>query len=209
MTAWSAEAGKRLQAAVRAWGKQDAFADQAGIGRTSLHRVFNGMDPGDEALDRFVTILGTTAEAIRLGGQATGPVVEVPVYDVEVAAGAGRVLDTLGPPEFQWAFPKQWAEANLRNVQELKMFYVAGDSQEPELSRGDIVAVDTSATHIREGLYVVRHYDQLLVKRLQRVGEVVNLLSRNEDYPPVPVNVQEVGQTFEVVGRAVWASKML
>lgn len=194
---------------MKSWGRQEAFADAHCVAKSTLHRFFNGADPGVDLIERFAATLGVSVDGLVFGAQATGPIVEVPVYDVEVAAGAGRVIETLGEPIFYWAFPKTWAEANLANVDKLKMFYVVGDSQEPELSRDDIVAVDTSATQVREGLYVVRHFDQLLVKRLQRTGDVINLLSRSDDYPPVPVSIAEVGHTFEVVGRAVWASKML
>lgn len=202
---------------MRRWGKQGDFAEGAGVGRTTLHRIFAGMDPGDAQLDKFAQILHLPIAAILEGGEATtSPVVEIPVYDVEVAAGAGRSVDArLRAPLFHWAFPKAWAEANLGDVGSLKMFRVVGDSQEPELSEDDLVAVDMRSTKLREGMYVVRLDDLLVVKRVQLDGNgTARLVSRNPDYSDVVIDLKEARHndgagSFEIIGRAVWASKML
>ena len=141
----------------------------------------------------------------------TAAIVTVPVHDVQVAAGAGRVADRLPPPLYYWAFSRAWMEANLRGVGQLAMFEVAGSSQEPELSDGDLVAVDLDQARLREGPFVVRLDDLLVIKHIQLDGRTVRLMSRNPLYDPVEIDLHEPGidERFEVVGRAVWASKML
>jgi len=138
-------------------------------------------------------------------------IVSVPVHDVQVAAGAGRLADRLPPPIYYWSFSRDWMEANLRGVGQLVMVEVSGSSQEPELSEGDLVAVDLDQSRLREGLFVVRLDDLLVIKHIQVDGRIVRLMSRNPLYDPVEIDMHEPGidERFEVVGRAVWASKML
>jgi phage repressor protein C with HTH and peptisase S24 domain len=138
-------------------------------------------------------------------------IVSVPVHDVQVAAGAGRLADRLPPPIYYWSFSRDWMEANLRGVGQLVMVEVSGSSQEPELSEGDLVAVDLDQSRLREGLFVVRLDDLLVIKHIQVDGRTVRLMSRNPMYDPVEIDLHEPGieERFEVVGRAVWASKML
>lgn len=137
--------------------------------------------------------------------------ISVPVHDVQVAAGAGRIADRLPPPMYYWSFSRDWVEANLRGVGRLVMVEVSGSSQEPELSDGDLVAVDLDQSRLREGLFVVRLDDLLVIKHIQVDGRTVRLMSRNPLYDPVEIDLHEPGieERFEVVGRAVWASKML
>lgn len=144
-------------------------------------------------------------------GDGASAIVSVPVHDVQVAAGAGRIADRLPPPIYHWTFSREWMEANLRGVGQLVMVEVSGSSQEPELSDGDLVAVDLDQSRLREGLYVVRLDDLLVIKHIQVDGRIVRLVSRNPLYDPVEIDMHEPGidERFEVVGRAVWASKML
>lgn len=141
----------------------------------------------------------------------SGAIVSIPVHDVQVAAGAGRVADRLPPPIYYWSFSRDWVEANLKGVGQLVMVEVSGSSQEPELSDGDLVAVDLDQSRLREGLFVVRLDDVLVIKHIQMDGRTVRLVSRNPLYDPVEIDLHEPGidERFEVVGRAVWASKML
>lgn len=207
---WSQAAGERLRAAVRVQGNQQAICDQVGITRTSLNRYFAGTDPGDERIELLAKAVGKTV-AYLVGTEVGADVVSVPIHDVLVAAGAGKVTDRLGAPIGQWVFDRPWFEANFVGVGKVMMVRVSGDSQEPELSDGDLVAVDIDKPRLREGMHVVRLDDLLMIKRIQVEGRVVRLVSRNPLYDPVTVDLSEpdVDARFEVVGRAIWASKML
>lgn len=209
MADWSEAAGERLRAEVRRHGHQADLCDEVGTSRTSLNRFFKGADPGAEMVGRLAGALGVAPEYFYDGQKAsTRAVVEVPVYDIEVVAGAGRLVDQL-TPIFNWVFPKDWLEANLRGLDDLKIFRVAGDSQWPELSDGDLVAIDSKSKRLTEDLHVVRVYDALKIKRIVRDGDFVRLLSRNELYPEETVDLREGDSVFEIIGRVVWASKLL
>jgi phage repressor protein C with HTH and peptisase S24 domain len=58
----------------------------------------------------------------------------------------------------------------------------------------------------RDGVYVVRLGDTLVVKRVAALGAGrLSLLSQNMAYPPVEVGADEV----EIIGRVVWKSERL
>jgi phage repressor protein C with HTH and peptisase S24 domain len=91
----------------------------------------------------------------------------------------------------------------------LKLVTVAGDSQEPELGDGDMVMIDTASTRLRDGMHVVRLDDALLIKRVQLQGSTVLLKSANTAYDDIVVDRSIDRDQFEIIGRAVWASRML
>lgn len=237
---WSKERGARLQELIGHHGQKE-LAQTAGVSVATWQRTIAGeraptveeaarlsalLSPEDlphlvsVVFDTFDTA-GTSKAVPKVASQPSSALVqdqkrvadtvEIPVHDVQVAAGAGRIADRLPPPIYHWTFSRQWMEANLRGVGQLVMVEVSGSSQEPELSDGDLVAVDLDQSRLREGLFVVRLDDLLVIKHIQVDGRIVRLMSRNPLYDPVEIDMHEPGidERFEVVGRAVWASKML
>lgn len=74
------------------------------------------------------------------------------------------------------------------------------------LREGDDLLVDKSRKPFRDGVYVVRLDDNLLVKRLaSQGGGRFSLLSQNLSYPPISVSAED----FELIGRVVWKSGRL
>lgn len=232
---WSKESGARLQELV-ARHSQKEIAALAGVSVATWQRTISGdRAPTVEEMARLRELLkpeeltglvhlvfeGVTVETwadlksemeqLVLASARKPDTVQIPVHDVQVAAGAGRIADRLPPPLYHWSFSREWMEANLRGVGQLVMVQVSGSSQEPELSDGDLVAVDLDQSRLREGLFVVRLDDLLVIKHIQVDGRTVRLMSRNPLYDPVEIDMHEPGidERFEVVGRAVWASKML
>lgn len=232
---WSKEDGARLQELLAEHGQRE-LATAAGVSVATWQRTIGGdraptveeiaglrdlLPPDDMWRLILATFEGVMREpwtefvALMEGAMASGrpapEVVQVPVHDVQVAAGAGKIADRLPPPLYHWSFSREWMEANLRGVGRLVMVEVSGSSQEPELSNGDLVAVDLDQSRLREGLFVVRLDDVLVIKHIQMDGRTVRLVSRNPLYDPVEIDLHEPGidDRFEVVGRAVWASKML
>jgi len=134
--------------------------------------------------------------------------IEVPVYDVDVAAGYGRTPLESDPVGY-WPIPVQWIVDHLGGDPNLNIVRVSGDSQEPELRNGDMVMIDRRQNRIAAGLHVVRLDDTLMIKRIQLEGRIVRLVSNNKTYPDVPVDMQVDQDRFEIIGRAVWAGKLL
>ncbi len=77
----------------------------------------------------------------------------------------------------------------------------AGDSMEPGLRDGDLVALDHSKTEPIDGrVFVVRTEDGLVVKRLRGRPGAWTLTSDNRRYRPRPVRPAD-----RIVGRVAWS----
>ncbi len=78
----------------------------------------------------------------------------------------------------------------------------AGDSMEPTIHDGDLVALDHSRNEPVDGqIFVVRTEAGLLVKRLRRRGTLAwTLASDNPAHPPRPADTED-----RVIGRVAWS----
>lgn len=137
-------------------------------------------------------------------------IVRVPIYPIEVSAGPGREPFHESPAA-HLAFPGHWLRSMFGTVQGLRIVRVAGDSQEPELRNGDDVMFDENKRDITgDGMFVVRRGSDLMVKRVQRLGNsAIRLLSANPTYPPIDLDLAHEGDSFAVIGKAIWTGRSL
>src|SRR3546814_4427866 len=122
----------------------------------------------------------------------------VPQYDLGASAGAGS-LDQTERPAGRMAFDEKWLRDMGANPAGLSMIRVDGDSMSPTLSHGDEIMVDRmdGAARLRDGIYVLRMDDTLMVKRvaLGLIKGKFSIISDNPNYPgwedidPALVNV--------------------
>jgi phage repressor protein C with HTH and peptisase S24 domain len=108
------------------------------------------------------------------------------------------------------AFQSNWVRSVASGRPEaLSVISVTGDSMLPTLADGDQILVDTAdCERLRDGIYVLRTDDALLVKRLSVNPATRRLAIRsdNDAYPswddcdPAGVNV---------IGRVVWVGRRL
>lgn len=146
-----------------------------------------------------------------LGGPSGQPVdgmVAVPRTLASAAAGSGAVAaDADARPYF--AFDPAW----LRHLtsappESLSMIKVQGDSMGPTLNDGDDILIDTSqcGQPLRDGIYVLRVEDSLLVKRLavHPLGKAVTVQSDNPAYPDWPDCTLD---RIHCIGRVIWAGR--
>ena len=131
--------------------------------------------------------------------------VEVPRLAVEASAGPGAMAS--GETSFDsFRFSRKWLREQGLDSGKLSAVRVIGDSMEPLLREGDDLLVDMSGKPFRDGIYVVRLDDSLLVKRVtSQGGGRFSLLSQNLAYPPLSVQAGEI----DLVGRVVWKSGRL
>ncbi len=170
------------------------------------------LDPDD--LDTLARYLGvSTAE---LGGRGSsdslGPaaLVRVPRLDVGASAGPGALNDREAPVS-HIAFDQSWLRqlCGARSA-DLSFIRVQGDSMVPTLADGDDILVDRSdrAERLRDGVYVLRREDALMVKRLavNPTGRYATIKSDNPAYP----EWRDCDlATLEIIGRVVWAGRRL
>jgi phage repressor protein C with HTH and peptisase S24 domain len=129
---------------------------------------------------------------------------------VRASAGPGAFAgDERQKPYF--AFDERW----LRNLtgsasSKLSIIRVEGDSMAPTLNAGDDILVDLGDTmeRLRDGIYVLRADDVLVVKRLaiHPAGRRVTVQSDNPAYPDWPdCDIDAV----HCIGRVIWAGRKL
>lgn len=127
----------------------------------------------------------------------------IPVFDVRASAGEGALVD-YEDVTYSLAFPPSYLKRiTSTDPRNLTIISVKGDSMEPTLSDDDIVMLDMSKTSLGyEGLFVIRIYDVLHVKRLShsRPGRVLVISDNRDKYPPREHALEDI----EVVGKVLW-----
>ena len=136
--------------------------------------------------------------------------VQLPQLSVQASAGPGRVVED----EFvigSYGFDRNW----LRQVAhaepgDLSIVTVSGDSMAPTLVDGDDVLVDRSdrGQRLRDGIYVLRRDDTLMVKRLA-LAPTSGTLTISSDNPAYPSWRDCPLDSVDVLGRVVWAGRRL
>jgi hypothetical protein len=134
----------------------------------------------------------------------------VPVKRLAVGASAGPGALTDSEEAFSHiAFDARWLRrlCSARS-DDLSIIVVQGDSMVPTLDDGDEIMVDRGdgASRIRDGIYVLRREDELLVKRVAAspASSRITLKSDNPAYPTWPDLEIE---SLAIIGRVVWAGR--
>lgn len=138
--------------------------------------------------------------------------VALPLYnDVRAAAGHGAV-NGHEQADDALMFKEDWIRYELgAKAQDLCLIRVSGDSMEPTLRAGDVILIDHRACRPdREGIYIMRVGEMLLVKRLQALpGGKIRVTSDNPAFDPWTLDQEELGTEVLVVGRVVWSGRRL
>ena len=149
-------------------------------------------------------VLGGPADA----APASNGLTSVKRHPVTVSAGPGAVVnEELGRPYF--AFAERWLKAlTATPADNLSIVRVEGDSMSPTLNPGDEILIDLGdcADRLRDGIYVLRVDDALVVKRLalNPLGRSVTVQSDNPAYPDWPdCDLDEIN----CIGRVIWAGR--
>ena len=199
------ERGEDYSALSRLLGRNPAYVQQF-IKRGSPRRL---AERDRRILARYFGIDEAQLGGPALSGARHG-LVAVARFDAGVAAGAGAVG---GGAEAQAhiAFDREW----LRRVasgrpDQLSIVRVQGDSMVPMLADGDEILVDSgdAAGRLRDGVYVLRIDEALVVKRLSLnpAARTVSITSENPAYPGWP---ECALSSIDVVGRVVWAGRRI
>jgi len=149
-----------------------------------------------------------------LGGPAddepVGGLVPVKRSPVRASAGPGAIpYEQAGKPYF--AFDENWLKSLTSSpAGRLSIIRVEGDSMAPTLNAGDDILVDPGdcADGIRDGIYVLRADDALVVKRLalHPAGRRVTVQSDNPAYPDWPdCDIDDL----HCIGRVIWAGRKI
>jgi len=150
-----------------------------------------------------------------LGGPAEEPrdpdaLVSIKRHPVRASAGPGAIVsEGLGKPYF--GFDERWLKAlTATPAANLSIVRVEGDSMSPTLNDGDDILVDLGdcGDRLRDGIYVLRADDALVVKRLalSPMGRRVTVQSDNPAYPDWPdCGLDEIN----CIGRVIWSGRKI
>jgi phage repressor protein C with HTH and peptisase S24 domain len=134
--------------------------------------------------------------------------VRVPRLDVGASAGGGA-FNGDESPSGHFGFEERWLRRlGSGEVNRLRFIRVQGDSMVPTLANGDDILVDEAdaAQRVRDGIYVLRVEEALMVKRLapNPVDRTITIKSDNPAYP------DWTGcdpSTLTIIGRVIWAAR--
>jgi SOS-response transcriptional repressor LexA len=161
-------------------------------------------------LARYFSISETLLGGPPDGGTGANGLFSVNRHPVFASAGPGSVVtEELGKPYF--GFEEQWLKALTASAPaNLSIVRVEGDSMSPTLNAGDDILIDLgdATERLRDGIYVLRIDDALVVKRLalNPVGRRITIQSDNPAYPDWP----DCGlDTINCIGRVIWSGRKI
>jgi phage repressor protein C with HTH and peptisase S24 domain len=146
-----------------------------------------------------------------LGGPASGrgtELVPVPRLAVGASAGAGA-LGGDERPRSHIAFDPKWLRRlSAGDPKRLSIIEAEGDSMLPTLADGDEILVAAGDERVRDGVYVLRMEEALVVKRIavNPASGRLSVSSDNDAYPSWP---DCDPASIRVVGRVVWAGRRM
>jgi phage repressor protein C with HTH and peptisase S24 domain len=200
----------------------DALIRERGSDYTSLSRLLGrnaayiqqyvkrGVPRKLDADDRRVLARYFGVDEMLLGAAPpTRPpaIVMVPRLDLGASAGPGaladgeRVRDQLG-------FAADWLRARgARRLEMLSVLQVSGESMMPTLADGDEILVDRgdAADRLRDGIYVLRVDDTLVVKRV--AVDPTGGFDIRSDNPAAGSAIDAA--SARIMGRVIWFGRSL
>ncbi|VWX61201.1 HTH-type transcriptional regulator PrtR [Sphingorhabdus sp. 109] len=126
---------------------------------------------------------------------------------VGASAGSGALADDEYAESM--GFGRKWLRRLGADPAHMSLIAVDGDSMVPTLGDGDDIMVDHSAASrpLRDGIYVLRMDDVLLVKRIAMGPS--GKLSIRSDNPQYPDWEDVSAESVNIIGRVVWTGRRL
>lgn len=194
---------------------QKALSQSVGVTSVAVSRWELGLaSPKGKNLLLLAKALDVTPDWLSLGSKKENrgtkhhvtDCISVPFYPyIEASAGEGifpvseDIKQSIDIPSY--AVAKR--NVNTNNIVCLK---VHGNSMEPVLNDGSIIAIDVSLEDIKDGdIYVIRQEDILRVKVLSRYSRGLRLRSYNHDYEDEFYEYKNLDD-LHVIGRVFWYS---
>ena len=178
---------------------QAELARLIGIKQPSVFKILSGETRNPKKILEIATALNVDPHWLKTGEGDPDPsyrivevsepqnpnTVRIDILDVEVSAGNGAYLSPteqgLLSQEFDLTFFRQ--QFGRADAKHLKLITVKGDSMAPTLESGDLLYVDISENYFAaDGLYVFTFDGQTFIKRLQKVGKEMLVISDNPTY---------------------------
>ena len=192
---------------------QNALARMVGVTQPSIKKIIDGDTLEPKKILEIANALGVSVEWLKTG-KGNAPdfsanmeeeeegkhQVRIEVLNVYASAGNGEFLTGDLAGDIQAVeFESEYFYNLFQRASEkgLAIVNVKGDSMEPTLTSGDLLFVDTTLNCYQgDGLYVFSSGDSLYVKRLQRAGRRLLVLSDNKLYEKWEVDASNEYEFF-------------
>ena len=133
---------------------------------------------------------------------AVSDTVFIPKVKATLCAGGGS-FELEAIPVSEHPFPRAWL-SRMGSPNAMVFMDVIGNSMEPGIRDGDMVLVDQSRNEfMSKYVFAVGHEEAIYIKRLERHGNGVTMLSDNPDYAPMEIAGDEMA-SFRIIGKVVW-----
>lgn len=197
--------GEDYAALSRLIGRNPAYVQQF-IRRGSPRRLAEG---DRKTLARYLGVSETLLGGAPTAEDGAPPLVAVPQLQVAASAGPGAMADA-EPTLARIGFDRAWLKKLTASPNQVSVITVRGDSMHPTLMDGDDILVDSSdnAGRLRDGIYVLRVEEALLVKRIAR-HPTSGRISIRSDNPAYPDWDDCDPATLCLIGRVIWAGRRL
>ncbi|SIS08231.1 Peptidase S24-like [Moraxella cuniculi DSM 21768] len=211
------------------------MADCTGITYEMIRRYREGIaKPRDKGMQKLADCLGVSVSYLSFGesvndasnaelsnkaiavwqeGDAIpdGMIAIGYLHDVCGSLGNGYLNEEPTDELQLWFREETLRECNV-NPMHAKAFVARGDSMAPDITDGQTIAVDTSATRIFDGeIYAFRKSGELKVKYLFKHGDGFKAVSRNDDkvrYPDEIYTARDIeADNIEIIGQFWWKSE--
>lgn len=194
-----------------------SLSKRLGVSPQSVYLWQQGSVPKAARLRELADLLGVSLQWLVYGNEEPHSVMDyqngvvvVPQLNIEPSAGFGGFVDSEGDCVVKMiGLSTEWLNQTLPGVnrQSLVVHSVSGDSMQPTLKDHDFVLLDTSVEQAtRDGLYIVGFDGLLFAKRIQVLpGRKLSLISDNDAYKPITIDLTDESFSFRVIGRIVYS----
>jgi phage repressor protein C with HTH and peptisase S24 domain len=137
--------------------------------------------------------------------------INLPFYEVSASAGGGKLVESEEQTHLI-SFSPEWLNKEIGvSHNDVFLMLVDGDSMYPTLKSDAMIMVNRNFNGLSDGIYVMRHDHNLLVKRLQMLpGGIIKVKSDNNMYEPWEINKEHLnGTDIELIGRVVWSGQRM
>lgn len=194
---------------------QTELASKVGVKRQSVYKWVHGISApkGDNLLRKVADALDVAPSYLFFGedqaflsdkaNSSDDGYVSIPYLDISGSCGGGEEGNDAPPLIKLIRVSRPWLNQNApsANWGRLKLIGADGDSMLPTIAEGDVVLIDTAEQTIRsDAIYCLRRFNDLFIKRVQRIPGGYRMISDNSKYPPVDVLGGEQ-ENFAIIGR--------
>lgn len=185
--------GNRIAEAMHNKGiTRKQLADALNISTMAVGNLINGTTKKPRNLLEIAEILEVDPKWLQTGElsdqmfsqEAESKMIVIDMLNIEASAGNGAVGDLVEIVSKLHYVPEQfYAHFRGINPETIRVINIRGDSMHPTFNSGDMIFVDINTHYFDgDGVYVFCYKGDLYVKRLQKLGDHILVISDNPTY---------------------------